>query len=73
MVRKKVAPTTAVRQLCCMLPSILSSMVSCENGNILRMINHAQMSMMITIGHMIIIQSPKPMPRFNPVGSLSTL
>ena len=73
MVARKVTATTVVRQLCCMLPSILSSMVVAENGNILRMMIHAITSMMSTIGAMISIQSPKLRPRLRPAGSFNTL
>ena len=69
----KVAATTMVRQLNWMSPLICSSIVFCEKGNILRIMNHANTSITSTIGHIIIIQSPKPMSRLSPSGAVRTL
>lgn len=73
MVMANVTPTTTVRQLRCMSPSIFSSMVFCLNGNNFFNTNHAIMRSKITRGAITSIHCPKPMSMLRPAGSLSTL
>ena len=51
-------------------PSILSSTVFCENGNISLRMNHPTKRRKMARGNMNIIHSPKPIPIFRPSASL---